>query len=553
MNNIYTTMCKILYSIYFFISFFFITSLHAQVQTPRNISMTSNSKGFYEYLPAGYSSGTQTYPLIIFLHGVGELGKGFSELPKVLNTGLPALIQQGKFPNSFTTPASGTQSFIVISPQFVNWPAPKDINNILDYVIKNYRVNTNRVYVTGLSMGGGGTWDFACSPNYVKRTAAIVPIAGASTPNKPGEKQIADNGLAVWATHNDHDPTVPVSYTIDYIAGILARNPSAPVKKTIFSSTSHDAWTKTYDPAFKENGMNVYEWMLQYQRGTTTPPINQLPKANAGVDISITLPVNSVQLNGNNSSDPDGTIKTYSWTKISGPSQFTISNTGIVNPVFSNLAAGVYTLRLTVTDNNGATATDDIVITVNAAVSVNQSPKSNAGVDISITLPVNSVQLNGNNSSDPDGTIKTYSWTKISGPSQFTISNTGIVNPVFSNLAAGVYTLRLTVTDNNGATGTDEININVNDVTTEVTSEYALIYPNPVIDVFTLKLINSYRGKINIQIIDLTGSVKEVMNAFKDQDKLIQRFNSGSGLMRGSYFVRIAMGAQSITLKIVKM
>jgi dienelactone hydrolase len=367
MNNS-TPGHKTLCAIVSFIFSFFITNVNAQVQTARNISMTSNSKGFYEYLPTGYSSGTQTYPMILFLHGMGELGNGVSDLPKVLNTGLPALIQKGKFPTSFTTTASGTQSFIVISPQFVAWPTPTDVNNILDYLIKNYRVNTSRIYITGLSMGGGDTWDFAgYNATSTKRAAAVVPIAGASASYVNVANNIADNGLAVWATHNDNDPTVPVSYTNNYIEEILARNPSAPVKKTIFSSTSHDAWTKTYDPAFTENGMNIYQWMLQYQRGIATPPANQAPKANAGADMAITLPINSVQLNGSGSSDPDGTIASYSWTKISGPAQSTISNAGIVNPVFSNLLAGTYTLRLTVTDDKGATGTDDIIITLTAA------------------------------------------------------------------------------------------------------------------------------------------------------------------------------------------
>src|SRR5664279_3192253 len=115
-----------------FFSFFFVTTAFAQVQTARNISMTANSNGFYEYLPEGYSLGSQTYPLIIFLHGIGELGNGSSDLSRMLNTGLPNLIKQGKFPVSFTTSTGEIQKFIVISPQFINWPADLDVNNILD-------------------------------------------------------------------------------------------------------------------------------------------------------------------------------------------------------------------------------------------------------------------------------------------------------------------------------------------------------------------------------------------------------------------------------------
>ncbi len=364
MKKFYSCLSRTLFLFALTFPLLYSDGLKAQVQTARKISMTPNSQGYYEYLPAGYSSGSQTYPLILFCHGIGELGNGNADLSKVIDTGLPQLISQGKFPVSFTTPASGTQSFIVISPQFINWPVPTDLNDILNYVLKNYRVNTNRIYITGLSMGGGATWAYAgYSAAYSDRIAAIVPIAGADAIDVTTAGIIANNGIGVWATQNNGDPTVPVSYTINNVAQILAINPSAPVKETIFTASGHDAWTKTYDPAFTENGMNVYEWMLQYQRGTTTslPPI-----ANAGSDTTIVLPANSVQLNGNRSTAPGGTIASYKWTKISGPSQYTFSDSTIVNPVVSNLIAGLYTFRLTVVNNKGTSAIDDINITVNS-------------------------------------------------------------------------------------------------------------------------------------------------------------------------------------------
>jgi hypothetical protein len=89
------------------------------------------------------------------------------------------------------------------------------------------------------------------------------------------------------------------------------------------------------------------------------------PTANAGTDQTITLPTNSVTLSGSGT-DTDGTITSYSWTKISGGT-YTISNSGIANPVLTNLVEGTYVFQLQVTDNNGATGTDTVQITVNAA------------------------------------------------------------------------------------------------------------------------------------------------------------------------------------------
>ena len=258
---------------------FFSTS-QAQVQTPRyNVSMTSISNGYYEYLPAGYSTpGNQAnYSVIIFLHGQGERGDGTSaQLPKVLANGPPKLINQGTFPASFTVNGQ-TFSFIVISPQFISTPTPSGINDIINYVIQNYRVDINRIYLTGLSMGGGGVWNYAgYNSTYANRLAAIIPVCGASSPSTYRANIIAATNLPVWATHNNGDPTVPVTYTNTYIDYLNAAPvPSIiPPKKSIFNANGHDAWSTTYNPSWKENGIyNAYEWLLMNQRGIAVLPV----------------------------------------------------------------------------------------------------------------------------------------------------------------------------------------------------------------------------------------------------------------------------------------
>ncbi|HEY0066105.1 MAG TPA: carbohydrate-binding protein, partial [Flavisolibacter sp.] len=560
---------------------------NAQTHTPKYVALP-NSNGYYEYLPQGYNpAGSETYPLIVFIHGVGELGNGDpSNLPRVLVTGLPAYIQWGRFPSSFNVNGQ-THKFIVISPQFIGWPSPENVHSMIAYLKNTYRVNPNRIYVTGLSMGGGATWDYASV--YANEPAAILPIAGASWPDRTRARNIAAGNIPIWALHNVGDPTVPVAYTNDYVSIINeppASNPQAI--KTIFNSGSHDAWSTAYNPDYRENGMNVYEWMLQYQKGTPPPNGNQPPVANAGPDQNIIFPTTSVQLNGSGT-DPDGTISTYKWSKISGPDQFTINNINVANPVISNMAAGDYTFRLLVSDSRGGQAYDDVKIKVTAAIPgkveaesfntaqgvnvegsadagggwnvgfidngdwmdyevqintagtynmnvriatlatnagfqvknssgavlatfnvpftggwqsyhtitqpitlpqgrhtlrivstradgwnfnwmdfvggatppPNQAPTVNAGTDQTITLPIATAQLSGT-ANDPDGTIASYSWSKVSGPDAFGLSSTSIASPVLSGLIAGTYTFRLTVTDNRGATATDDVVITVN-------------------------------------------------------------------------------------------
>lgn len=247
----------------------------AQTYTARNVSMIANSKGYYEYLPQGYSSGTQTYPVIVNIHGSGETGNGGGDLSKLLVNGLSRVINTGQFPTSFTVKGQ-TYRFIVISPQFVGWPTELDVQGVINYVTQNYRVNLNRIYLTGMSMGGGSTWNYAgYNSGTANRLAAIVPVCGASTPATGRARNIANANLPVWATHNDNDPTVGVSNTnlyVQYINAVVpAPNPLA--KKTIFNSDSHDAWTRTYDPNFTEGGLNIYQWMLQYQRGQIVLPV----------------------------------------------------------------------------------------------------------------------------------------------------------------------------------------------------------------------------------------------------------------------------------------
>ena len=264
--------------------FLFIEKAESQVQTARqNVSMTSSTNGFYEYLPQGYDpQTTEKYPLLIFIHGLAELGNGTTQLSGVLTNGTPKQINDGIFPVSFNVNGQ-SHKFIVISPQFIAWPNSQQLDNVISYAISNYKVNINRIYLTGLSMGGGVVWEYCGNnSNYANRITAIVPICGASFPEYWRGRTIAGGNIAVWATHNEGDGTSPVSHTNGYVTNInLSPLPAAPqsnplAKKTIFNVGGHDAWTATYDLNFKENGKNVYEWMLQFQKNLTVVPVTGL-------------------------------------------------------------------------------------------------------------------------------------------------------------------------------------------------------------------------------------------------------------------------------------
>ncbi|MBI1782913.1 MAG: hypothetical protein HYR66_16340 [Sphingobacteriales bacterium] len=193
---------------------------------------------------------------------------------------------------------------------------------------------------------------------------------------------------------------------------------------------------------------------------TVNAAVNKAPFANAGADQTISLPTNSVSLNGSGT-DPDGTVTSYQWTKIAGPSQFTIGSPGTGVTTITNLAQGQYSFQLKVTDNGGLSGLDTVIVTVNGFLSVNKAPTANAGTDKTITLPANSVTLTGSGT-DPDGTIASYLWTKIAGPTQFTIGTATTASTAITNLVQGQYSFQLKVTDNGGLTGFDTVLVTVN-------------------------------------------------------------------------------------------
>src|SRR5436190_2816314 len=190
---------------------------------------------------------------------------------------------------------------------------------------------------------------------------------------------------------------------------------------------------------------------------SSTPPPNQNPTANAGADQTTTS--TSVTLNGSGS-DPDGSIASYAWSKVSG-SGGTITSPSSASTTVTGLSAGTYTFRLTVTDDKGATASDDVNVTVNSLPPPpNQPPTANAGPDQTINFPVlRSATLSGSGS-DPDGSIVSYSWSKVSGIGG-NITSPNSASTTVTGLVVGTYIFRLTVTDDKGATDTDDVTITV--------------------------------------------------------------------------------------------
>ena len=189
---------------------------------------------------------------------------------------------------------------------------------------------------------------------------------------------------------------------------------------------------------------------------------NKPPIANAGPDQLITLPIDSVLLDGRSSSDPDGSISHYLWTKISGPASSSIIKSTDSLTKVKSLVVGTYLFELKVTDNGALSSKDTVQIVVNAGAPANHPPIANAGADQTITLPTNAVNLDGSGSTDPENNITSYVWTKITGPSSFNIASGSTVQTQVNNLTAGVYKFELKVVDAGGLFSKDTMQIFVN-------------------------------------------------------------------------------------------
>jgi len=295
----------------------------------------------------------------------------------------------------------------------------------------------------------------------VKAAVNIIPAAFA------GEDKtitLPTNSVTLSGSGNDSDGTI-ASYLWTKISG-----PAATITTASSAATNVTGLLQgTYQFELKVTddkgaiGKDTVQVKVDSASNISIPAQgNVAPTANAGKDQTITLPTNSVTLSGSGN-DSDGTIVSYFWTKISGPSSFVISNAGLSSTGVTGLIEGTYQFELKVTDDKGAIGKDTVQIKVNQAVistpeTGNVLPVVNAGADITITLPTNSTILSGT-ASDSDGTIASYSWTKISGPASFSLINSSSATANVTGLVAGTYQFELKVTDDKGGARKDSVQV----------------------------------------------------------------------------------------------
>lgn len=196
---------------------------------------------YHIYYPASYDAqANKAWPLILFLHGAGERG---DDLEKVKRQGLPKyLIGKEDFPFVVAYPQCPSQSY---------WQMPI-LSIWLTEVLEEVKADVSKIYLTGISMGGYGTWHWAAARP--ETFAAILPVCGGGEPKKAHKL----TEMPIWAFHGAKDDIVPVEETLDMAQAVKAAG--GHVKLTIYPNLKHDSWTETY------NNPEIYDWFLQHQK-----------------------------------------------------------------------------------------------------------------------------------------------------------------------------------------------------------------------------------------------------------------------------------------------
>jgi predicted peptidase len=227
-------------------------------QLPQQFSVTVPSDSgdkettvyYLLFTPNDYKPDGKPWPLLLFLHGYGESGD--NELDRLKIHGPPQLVDsRPEFP------------FIVVTPQCP--PLPREMAKIrgawqseqliqlLDHVSKELNVDPSRVYVTGLSMGGFGTWRLAAA--HPDRFAAAVPICGGGEPNEMAK---ALKGVPIWAFHGAQDTIVPLAQSEDMVNAVRAAG--GDVRLTVYPDVGHASWKRAYA------SQELYDWLLSHPR-----------------------------------------------------------------------------------------------------------------------------------------------------------------------------------------------------------------------------------------------------------------------------------------------
>jgi hypothetical protein len=314
-------------------------------------------------------------------------------------------------------------------------------------------------------------------------------------------------------------------------------------KDTLCAKVPLNAGVQVMRFYMEKAGINLSSYKFALTTG------NVPPSANAGADQVILLPGNSAILSGCGQAFVGATVSKYSWKQVDTNAAVTFSDSNSAIPTVSNLQLGTYIFELTVTDNNNLTATDRMVVLVKPA---NYPPIANPGNTLSIPSSTSQLVLDGSKSVDPDGSIVKYEWKQIDTNNKLTLSETNTLDPTAKATgfqANNLYIFQLTVTDNQGATASENIRISVEGPTaiSDLMSQQFAVYPNPFRNRLVV-LTDKSAGFKRLVIHSLTGSL--VLD--KDITDISVIDLNTSEIKSGYYILTLVSDQQVVSRKLIK-
>lgn len=309
---------------------------------------------FWAYTPFNYSDTAGPFPLLISLHGGSAIGEDLDLLFEKTHENPPQLIHINKW---YDLP------LVVVSPQMRRnkeythyneqyWPEAQ-IDEVIEYVKKQYNVDSTRIYLTGISSGAAATW---CYPIlYPGKIAAILPLGGQSFK----ENACAVKDVGVWAFHGENDIFVPTRFTLEMTKAIGECVPPGQYvpHANIASSVQHEVWDEVFNMT---GGYDVFDWMLSFKVGDTS---NIKPFVFTGQDRKMKFQPGHFYLTAEYF-DSDGAITSIQWSQVDQGEKLELEDTQSRFLKVNVAHPGTYTFRLSVTDNEGAKSHDEVSIQI---------------------------------------------------------------------------------------------------------------------------------------------------------------------------------------------
>lgn len=346
------------------------SSLYAQTSSLQTEEQSPGGTKFLLYTPASYIQSVPA-PLLICLHGAVGIGDDLELLLYAYNN------QGQRINHPDASPAKlindnlwdVNRPFVVVSPQLKRdesipdardqeW-APDVVQEVIEHVKSILSIDNNRIYMTGLSLGGAGVWDYSIA--YPNQLAAMAPISGVTDTTMVC--QVAD--IPIWAFHGSIDGLVSPKFTTGMVNGInQCPNRKFKAHVNLLQARAHEGWNEVWNYS---NEYPLFEWMLSNSRSDAS---NRHPYVNAGFDRRMLVRSEPVHLYGEYF-DFDGTISEVVWAQLAG-TPLTLANQQGNFLTILHPQAGSFQFTLTVTDDTGQISTDQISIEFYNEVPLNE-------------------------------------------------------------------------------------------------------------------------------------------------------------------------------------